>query len=213
MNFSKQCTRQDSFQASFLELLIADGCVYFLSPFPFLKLPPELGNKIYKFVAPYRPLYGDTEIEVKTTCASTFRGSKTRRRHYSTREPNAHSILQPGIFRSCSQIRREGLLFYFRQHSFSFALCSKSHCLPSIVTWLDDIGEFGRSNISTLSVSFDIDLIGKAFLHIKIINSRLSTKARATYVTVCNIRKMWELGKQFLRAGDPRILVLTRVDS
>ncbi|KAL2044968.1 hypothetical protein N7G274_002743 [Stereocaulon virgatum] len=108
-------------------------------PFPFLKLPPELRNKIYKLAA--TQYYFD-----KVNCDDD---------RYMNAHTSHGAIWQPGLIRCNKQLSNEGRLFFFQLHEFVFDI---TYHKPEFLAWFDVIGEAARREIRhlTLDISFNM---------------------------------------------------------
>ena len=110
--------------------------------FPFLKLPPEIRNKIYRHVAPH----------VVTRAERRARGY---RRISRSREQDLIEICQPSLFLANKQLRTEGLPFFFSDNEFFFCLPYtngdySNQVLGGFWRWFKAIGSVGRSNLRRL---------------------------------------------------------------
>ena len=134
---------------------------------------------------------------------------------------NLNSIMQPGLFRTCSQIYWESRLIFYRHHNFKLHIwrdeyknlldCltawffSKS-CLKRVTKWLDVIGAEARRQIRSLEIEVHDDnahLMSPRTAYGAFINdlhARLSEEATVVYrpgPRCHNAGVLWELGKIF----------------
>jgi hypothetical protein len=109
------------------------------SPFPFLKLPSELRNKIYKIAA--TQYYFDK---------ANYHDDR-----YKNAQTSHGAIWQPGLIRCNKQLRNEGRPFFFQLHEFVFDI---THHKAAFLAWFDVIGEAARREIRHLTFDITFDM-------------------------------------------------------
>ncbi len=155
------------------------------SPFPFLKLPAEVRNKIYELTA--------------TTYHSGRLGNyiKAPSKWYKSRyRSGQETIVQPGLVCCSKQTRSEGLLIFFHNHHFVFKpqRWGPQPCRPlldGLLPWLDRIGAVGRTHIRHMELVGDLrppDVPAMDRLH-----ARLSDEATVLYQSQAASGWLWDL--------------------
>ena len=158
------------------------------SPFPFLNLPSELRNEVYRLVSsstdwlycggPKTSMKGHTE---GIPCYDSLQNVK------------AHSSL----YRTCKQIRDEGLALFFQHHCFLFYV-EHGGCFLAILLWLRNIAEVGRNNIRHLRIRYWNTCCPQDVLYMDILHGMLSEQANVAYVPE-DAESLWRLGRSFSR--------------
>lgn len=110
------------------------------SPFPFLKLPSELRNKIYKFAATQ---YYFDKVDYRDN-------------RYINPQKSHGAIWQPGLIRCNKQLRNEGRPFFFQLHEFTFDI---THHKAAFLAWFDVIGDAARREIRHLTLDISERMI------------------------------------------------------
>lgn len=196
------------------------------SPFPFLKLPGEIRNEIYKYVA-----------------ASN---NKARRRcpiKWSAKQPDDHSVniylgnrqnqactTLPGLFLVCSQVYHESRVLFHRHHDFRlyiwqgekgllshlkawFGMKNHGECMERIFTWLDIIRKDMRKEIRTLKIELQCHeavSVDEYLCFMDDLHARLSDRATVIYRPMAaspmtGVTALWKLGKAFYDRDHMRI--------
>lgn len=143
------------------------------SPFPFMKLPAEIRNKIYRLTA-------------------TINHSDRLDRHY-IRKVRPHNliyslvqdaIVQPGLVCCSKQTRSEGLLIFFQEHHFLFDVrriwgVGGPHSIGDLLPWLNKIGPVERKNIRNITLLCEVSPRDVPVMHR--IHAKLSDDATVVY--------------------------------
>lgn len=112
------------------------------SPFPFLKLPPEIRNIIYNLSS--QNFYSHKKSHKAVYTYDVLNGPNIGvRRRQQIAFNNTGMIRQPALFRSCSLARSEGLPLYYRTCTHIFERESTGESDTIILDWLRAITERG----------------------------------------------------------------------
>ena len=133
---------------------VSDGIItdIVFSIFPFMKLPPEIRNKIYRL----------TVFDPQRDCS------------------NADVIRQPGLLRCSRQTRTEGLMFFYENRAFFFPTHQTNQGLKHLLSWLKNIGPVASQSIHKMVVESNLRWSDVAT--ITEIHTKLSDEATVTYV-------------------------------
>lgn len=146
---------------------------------------------------------------------------------YAGETENQASILQPGLFRTCSQIHTESRGLFYHHHAFKLHIWqSKSilsnlavwlrlwqgkTCLQRATRWLDAIGAEARKQIRTLEVEVHCEGAASAKDYTEIIDhlhSRLSDEATVVYRSASrkfDVLILYDLGAVFYERDPARV--------
>lgn len=139
------------------------------------------------------------------------------------------ALLQPGLFRTCSQIRSESRVFFYRYHTFHLHVWQEDQGLPSRIAeqlrlwrpgtcldrvkrWLDFLGKDTREQIRTIEIELHCDdqTTVKTYAgFIDDVHARLSDEATVVYRTGSRVRglaMLFELGRIFQARNPARVL-------
>lgn len=130
-----------------------------LRPFPFMKLPPELRNRIYRFACARPIVY-------------------INQSHITRKAANSDAMKQPSLLQICGDIRSEARSMYFHYRHFKMILRTWPE-MKGVLWWLDRIGRSGKENVRYLSLEFQKTMPLLAYF--KLLNFRLSDKARLIF--------------------------------
>ena len=142
---------------------------------------------------------------------------------------NRAALLQPALFRTCSQIRSESRVFFYRYHTFHLHVWQEDHGLPSRIAeqlrlwrpricldrvkrWLDFLGKDTREQIRTIEIELhrdDLTTVETYAGFIDDVHARLSDDATVVYRTVSRARgfaMLFELGRIFQARNPARVL-------
>lgn len=193
------------------------------SPFRFLDLPGEIREMIYTYLAAsyYTPETSKTKF--------TFRDHDYPHDTHISETENQNSIMQPGLFRTCSQIYRESRLFFYRHHTFKLHIWqAEDKTLPDQLAawffcksrleraaqWLDAIGAEAREQIRSFEIDVHMDdaqpfsartAYGR---FMDDLHARLSDEATVVYrpgPRCHNAAVLWDLGKIFYDRDPARV--------
>ena len=169
-----------------------------------MKLPAEIRNTIYKFVAAI-PLTSD-DPRVKSVLRKRDKLWTSNRLYGSDLLHGSPEmmIVQPGLFAVCKQIRTEGLGLYYQHHKFACYLRYPkdwTNMLGPLLEWLDTIGTTGRTNIRHLRFRVD-----KSYIRRKVMNevhrelldeATVIWEAELEHVDQSGAMELWAVGKAF----------------
>ena len=154
-------------------------------------------------------------------------GSKNTRKNRAALLQSAH--LQPPLFRTCSQIRSESQVFFYRYHTFQLHVWQEDQgllsriaeqlrlwrprtCLDRVKRWLDFLGEDTRRQIRKIEIELHCDGLATVETYagfIDDVHARLSDEATVYYQTVSCARgfaMLFELGRIFQARNPARVL-------
>lgn len=139
------------------------------------------------------------------------------------------ALLQPALLRTCSQIRSESRVFFYRYHTFQLHVWQEDQGLPSRIAeqlrlwrprtcldrvkgWLDFLGEDTRKQIRTIEIELhcdDLTSVKTYAAFIDDVHARLSDEATVVYRTVSQpqgLAMLFELGRIFQARNPARVL-------
>ena len=136
-----------------------------------------------------------------TVGIQAVRSNNTEKNRAARLQP---ALLQPGLFRTCSQIRSESRIFFYRYHTFHLHVWQEDQGLPSriaeqlrlwrpgtcldrVIRWLDFLGKDIRKQIRTIEIELHCDdqTTVKTYAgFIDDVHARLSDEATVVYRTV-----------------------------
>ena len=154
------------------------------------------------------------------------RRDKTKENRAARLQP---ALLQPGLFRTCSQIRNESRVFFYRYHTFHLHVWQEDQGLPSRIAeqlrlwrpgtcldrvkrWLDFLGKDIRKQIRTIEIQLHCDdptTVKTYAAFIDDVHARLSDEATVVYRTVSQpqgLAMLSELGRIFQARNPGRVL-------
>ena len=142
---------------------------------------------------------------------------------------NRTALLQPALFRTCSQIRNESRVFFYRYHTFQLHVSQEDIGLWSriatqlrlwrsrtslnrVIEWLDFLGKDIRKQIRTIEIELHCDDVATVKTYagfIDDLHARLSDEATVVYRTVSQAQgfaMLFELGRIFHARNPARVL-------
>ncbi len=195
------------------------------SPFPFLNLPAEVRNEIYKYVSA-----ADTKPRVPKKKLNFNQDLPTPTEIHEI--ANRAGTSQPGLFSTCAQIRNESRGLFYRYHTFKLhiwqeeeeglwsrfyawlhCLQREKSCIERVKRWLDAIGPQARKEIRRLEIKIHCEdqTTVKSFARfMDEIHARLPDEATVVYRAVPEKMAkliLWELGKVFYDRDHTRGMV------
>lgn len=146
------------------------------SPFPFMKLPAEIRNTIYRLAATsYHFGRLDKYILRKWRGIFVFVNVFGRRTDQDT-------IVQPGLVFCSKQTRAEGLPIFFHYHHFHFESWNMPWLFCGTLVWLDKIGTL--NGLSIRHITFANNIWSEDVPAMKKIHERLSEDVTVQYLMV-----------------------------
>ena len=177
-----------------------------------MKLPGEIRDEIYKYVATFQKPRNSGEIKSAID-------SRELPHHVCAGDiQNQASIAQPGLFHTCSQIYQESRAAFFRYRDFKLhiwqdpGMKQQSRCLKKMLAWFDIIGVEMQKQIRTLEIDLQCDKSTDLHAYIwfvDTVHAKLSDKATVIYRPISQMRArhdvafLWGIGRT-LHVRDPR---------
>lgn len=195
------------------------------SPFPFLKLPGEVRNEIYRYVA----VASNNAPKTRPTVPGSYFEYQSSNIDMGNKH-NSASITAPGLFYICSQVYHESRVFFYRYHDFRLYIWQdhkafmyhlkasvdfKRHnkCMERMFSWLDAIGPDMRKAIRNLDIELQchesLDVTPYSDF-IDDLHGSLSDDTTVTYRPIATNLKnglnvLWKLAKVFYKRDPGRV--------
>ena len=120
---------------------------FIYSPFPFLNLPSEIRNIIYRLVVKSHARFYESKVLDKHSLKLLLGQAEYATLTRWDIQYNHQAVIQPGLLRTCSQIRKEALILYYENHPFDFNIYADAPMHECLRNWHSSIGEIGRRHL------------------------------------------------------------------